>query len=95
MPECVAKNLHALTRCAVPRGPAVARSGAALQRAAADQVPGATLVDLTGYVCPQDTCAPVIGGVLVFRDTHHLTGTYARSLAPMLETPIRAGLAGP
>ena len=92
MPECVAKNLHSLTKCAVPRTKAVARSGAALQRAAAARVPGARVVDLTDYVCPRETCAPVIGGVLVFRDTHHLTRTYARSLAPLLEPGIRDSL---
>lgn len=37
---------------------------------------GVTLIDLTDAICPTDPCAPVIGGVLVYRDDHHLTATY-------------------
>lgn len=43
------------------------------------------LVDLTDQVCPTATCLPVIGEVLVYRQSHHLTATYAATLAPALE----------
>ena len=38
------------------------------------------LIDLTDQVCFADTCPAVIDDVLVWRDTHHLTATYARLL---------------
>ena len=36
-------------------------------------------------------CPVVVGNVLIYRDNHHLTATYARSLAPFLSTAL-AGL---
>ncbi|WP_053071783.1 SGNH hydrolase domain-containing protein [Cellulomonas sp. A375-1] len=88
MKHCVADHLERLSECAVPRAPAVARSAQAWQRAAVARVPRAELVDLTDVVCPADRCAPVIGNVLVWRDSHHLTATYARTTAPFLDEAL-------
>ena len=44
--------------------------------------PGASLVDLTSHYCTADTCPLVIGGVIVFRDRHHISGTWSRTLGP-------------
>jgi hypothetical protein len=52
---------------------------------AAPRSPGVTLVDMNGFICPQDRCSPIVGNVLVYRDKHHLTATYAATLAPTLE----------
>ncbi|MEL7976899.1 acyltransferase family protein [Isoptericola sp. F-RaC21] len=60
---------------------------------AADDVPGASFVDLTSLYCRGGTCPAVIGGVNVYRDTHHLTATYAKTMTPYLERELRdAGL---
>ncbi|HWJ84429.1 MAG TPA: acyltransferase family protein [Cellulomonas sp.] len=84
VPECVAEHTQAwTTQCTVDREAAVARSALAQQRAAAD-VSGVPLVDLDDYVCPDGACPAIIGDVLVWRDAHHLTATYARTLAPRL-----------
>ena len=88
VPECVATHLPDLEECAVPREEAVDRSGQAQLSAAAEQTPGVDVVDLTEYVCPQEECLPVVGGVLTHSDSHHLTATYARSLAPRLEEEL-------
>jgi peptidoglycan/LPS O-acetylase OafA/YrhL len=45
-------------------------------------------IDMTKYICPDDTCPTRIGGALVYRDTHHLTGTYSRTLAPHLGSAL-------
>lgn len=45
----------------------------------------ATLVDLNDRFCIQGMCPPVVGGVLVYRDSNHITAVYARSLADPLE----------
>ncbi|MGN0110778.1 MAG: SGNH hydrolase domain-containing protein, partial [Cellulosimicrobium funkei] len=44
----------------------------------------AQLIDLTRYYCSDGECPAVIGGVVVYRDGHHLTATYVESLAPVL-----------
>ena len=41
--------------------------------------------DMTEYFCDEDMCSPVIGNVLVYRDTHHLTASYSMTMAPALE----------
>ncbi|MFE5292853.1 acyltransferase family protein [Isoptericola sp. NPDC056618] len=56
---------------------------------AAEEVPGASFVDLTPLYCRDDTCPAVIGGVNVYRDTHHLTATYTRTMTPYLERELR------
>ena len=41
-------------------------------------------LDLTDYICPDRTCEPVIGNVLVYRQGSHITKTYIDTLAPFL-----------
>lgn len=82
--DCVAKQPKAYAECAFDREAAIRSSAAGTQRAAAAKLPGVAIVDLTDYICPTKTCAPVIGDVLVYRQGSHLTNTYARSLAPAL-----------
>lgn len=84
--------------CVIPRASAVRANTIAL---AARSVRGVHVIDMTDSICPQDTCGPVVGNLVVYRDTHHLTATYAIALAPYLEQeiarsharllPIRAG----
>jgi peptidoglycan/LPS O-acetylase OafA/YrhL len=45
---------------------------------------GAHLVDLSDFYCWNGSCPLVIGHVLVYRDTHHITATFSRTLAPFL-----------
>jgi hypothetical protein len=45
---------------------------------------GATFIDPTPWICRTDPCPAVTGRLLVFRDQHHLTATYARALAERL-----------
>ena len=40
------------------------------------------------FFCPNNTCLPVIGNVVVYRDKHHMTKGYALSLAPALEEKL-------
>lgn len=47
-------------------------------------LPGSHLVDLSDYYCHADTCPPIIGNVIVYRDADHITATFARTLAPFL-----------
>jgi peptidoglycan/LPS O-acetylase OafA/YrhL len=82
-----------------PAGPACALS----RRIALDPDPAAVaarrlrspryrVLDLTPFFCDARRCEPVIGGVLVYKDTTHLTGLYARTLAPYLGRAVRAAV---
>lgn len=57
---------------------------------AAGQTSGVLGVDLTDSLCDEQTCYPVVGGVVVYRDRHHFSATYARSLAPLLLDRLNA-----
>ena len=57
------------------------------ERAAAATT-GAGLVNLTKDVCGAAPCPVVVHDMIVFRDNHHLTATFARSLAPELTAAI-------
>jgi hypothetical protein len=93
--ECASSHRHQLTRCAVARGDAVDRKGQSWRQVQDEAMAGLTkvsAVDLTDAICPADPCAAVIGGVLVYYDAHHLTATYAASLAPRLGDEIQRAL---
>ena len=45
---------------------------------------GVPVIDMTHGFCADGVCPMVIGNVTVWRDYHHFTATYARTLAPAL-----------
>lgn len=70
----------AASRCTTPRS--FGLGGVDPMLAAVASSPGASLLDLTSHYCTADTCPLVIGGVIVFRDRHHISGTWSRTLGP-------------
>ncbi|MGP4074844.1 acyltransferase family protein [Halobacillus sp. K22] len=48
--------------------------------------------DLTDKFCNEDECKPIIGNVLVYQDGHHLTRTYAKTLAPYVGEEVSEAL---
>ena len=86
--QCLDGGLAAdATRCDLPEDQAF--PDPQVYEEAADEVPGASFVDLTSLYCRDGTCPAVIGGVNVYRDTHHLTATYTRTMTPYLERELR------
>ena len=89
LPGCVAQHPDALTQCTFDRDQANHATGTALAAATA-ATPGVTGIDLGDAVCPTQRCAPVIGGVLLYRDLNHMSNTYATTLAPRLDKLLPA-----
>jgi hypothetical protein len=52
------------------------------------------VVDLTPHFCGRRRCFPVVGGVLVHKDTDHLTRRFSRTLGPYLLRATDRILAG-
>lgn len=46
------------------------------------------IIDLTRYMCTDERCPAVLGGVSVYRDHSHLSGTWIETLKPYLEPPF-------
>jgi peptidoglycan/LPS O-acetylase OafA/YrhL len=81
VPDCVSANPDQLSRCTAPR--AEADRGGAELNAAAEQL-NLPVIDLFDAICPTRECASVIGSVIVYADTNHVTSYYIGSLVPRL-----------
>ncbi|WP_233189110.1 acyltransferase family protein [Subtercola sp. Z020] len=49
---------------------------------------GATVVDMTPYLCSTTVCPVIDGNLLMYRDNHHLTATFSAALADALGARI-------
>ncbi|MGV9411560.1 acyltransferase family protein [Nocardia sp. NPDC003693] len=58
--------------------------------AAAASYPSVFPLDLSNAVCRPERCRVSEGNILIYRDEHHLTASYSRSLAPELGRQIGA-----
>jgi SGNH domain (fused to AT3 domains) len=86
-PSCLRSAGHAAASCTVAAADAIIPDPPTVVAAA--EVPAAHLIDMNRYVCAA-RCRPIVGNVLVFRDAHHLTATYAATTAPYLERALRS-----
>ncbi len=57
---------------------------------AARQTPGVYPIDLTPIICPAGRCQVAVNGFTVMRDHGHLTASFAKSLAPIIENELEA-----
>jgi len=82
--ECVAENLHNLKTCAFKpkRHPEL---GFDVEAAKATGTP---IVDPMPILCSNGRCPAVIGNALVYRDSYHVSATYAVTMAPWLEKEL-------
>jgi hypothetical protein len=46
------------------------------------------LIDLTDAFCDPTTCHAVIGGLIAYRDPHHLSSTFAITLIPRIRAEL-------
>jgi len=82
--ECLTKHADDVRVCATARDIAVRPDMTRTLRQAADAA-GATFVDPSVLVCPDDPCPVVDGRYLITYDTSHLTPVYARLVSGQLE----------
>lgn len=89
-PECIARSAEVDAPCSLERS-SVDRPN--LMSTLADQRPDlVSYVPLTQLFCDESRCYALIGGVVVYSDSHHLTTTYSRTLAGYLGSSIAAAL---
>lgn len=100
VPACVARAAWRLrgvpvSACTVRDVDASDGAAYAAERAAAARYPNVESVDLNGLICPGGACAAERDGMLVYRDDHHLTATFVRTLYDYVTAVIDpAGEAG-
>ena len=90
VPDCLASYLGDYRRCSFTRKIGFGSAMGSREQGAA-KATGAGLIDLTAQVCPgTGNCQPVINNVIVWRDQHHLTATFAVTLAPAVDEKLMA-----
>ena len=91
-PDCLATPGRSVDECTLLRDEAYAMVDQTAL--AASQDPRVRVANISDGICLPDTCPPIIGNVLVYRDAHHLTATYARTLRDHLGPELDAALGG-
>ncbi|WP_459957265.1 acyltransferase family protein [Nocardia sp. IFM 10818] len=79
--DCLAAGGDRLS-CGMQRPDALSPTNPAADPAT--DFPRVHTLDLNDAVCEPEVCAVVEGNILIYHDEHHLTASYARSLAPEL-----------
>jgi hypothetical protein len=79
--ECVVENRQSPGDCAFDREAAMSANTSQMT---ASELTGLPLVETTAWICGETLCPAVVDGILVWRDLHHLTATFAEHLAPEL-----------
>jgi hypothetical protein len=91
MLDCLATNPQDPTVCSRPRAEAVVPTAmtVGVELADSDRI---QLVDLTDHFCDEHRCYATVGGAIVYYDFDHLTGQFARTLAPFLLEELGGGM---
>lgn len=59
-----------------------------------EDIPGnVKFADMSEYFCTDEMCPPIIGNVLVYRDEHHFTTLYSKTMGPALKEHLEPVLA--
>ncbi|MBE3074643.1 MAG: hypothetical protein IMZ75_06805 [Actinobacteria bacterium] len=90
VPDCVAANPDNLSKCAVNQVKSLWEDGPEVR--AAKTHPGVTIIDLTSTMCADGVCPAVINGIIVYRDSNHITATYSRSMHQQMAESLRGVL---
>lgn len=77
IPNCVAQNVDDWSVCSTGRDQALAPAALNL---VTEKDPDVLLLDFDDEFCTATSCPSVIGNVLVYRDSHHLSATFSRTM---------------
>ena len=87
VPTCLAQNPTDRMACSMPREFALPGSASAMAALQLDDR-RVHVIDLSAQFCDADTCYPVVGDLIVYRDYSHISADYARALVPYLLTAV-------
>lgn len=87
-PECleprvrVYRDLTGAGHCVASAYTSAGNDIYAALRSAASPFQNVHVIDMTNTICPNGLCAAERAGAVIFRDSHHMTSTFAATLAP-------------
>jgi len=83
--KCIESNKEWIAKCVPPRERALRQNNLYFTA----KMLNVEILDFSDYFCDAQHCPAIIGGTMVYRDSHHMTATFARSLSE----PLREKLA--
>jgi len=86
---CLSAHPKSTLACATPAATAISSDWIAVERQIA-KTNGISLIEPQLWVCPTDPCPVVIGNLLTYFDTGHMTATFSQALAGRLKTALDA-----
>ena len=86
VPECLDRSGDAAAACGSAR--ADVYTDDVLEEAARTLPQTVDLLDTSSYFCTDEVCPALVGNVRVYMDSGHVTGTYMRTVAPLLEPDL-------
>ena len=89
-PACVAAHQNRLTACIQSTAGALWEPRRRASVAKLAKSLGVVVIDPIPWMCLNGKCPIVIGNVLVYRDNHHISRTFARLVTPMIEAQLPA-----
>jgi peptidoglycan/LPS O-acetylase OafA/YrhL len=92
VPSCVSAHLNDLQACATPLSVAVNGQGRRTEGTVAERA-GARYVDVARWMCFHESCPPIVGNLLVYRDDNHLTTGYAAWLTAVIDAEVQLSIA--
>ena len=87
VPICLSKSVSRATDCVKAKSEAVraSRMQTVIDSAIRN---GVQYLDVQNWVCDPDNCPVIVGNILVYRDSHHLTTNYVRFLTPLFAEAV-------
>lgn len=90
--QCVGRALLIgtvdIARCAQARDVALSPQVKEAERTAVQAVPGASVIDLSDYYCAANTCSTYVDGIIVMRDTNHISVAMTQHLSEPLSQAL-------
>ena len=93
VPICLGRHYPDSKGCDFDAAAALNPEVFAAERAAAEGMANVRFVDMDDIICPGAVCPAILRGLIIYRDQDHMTGVFARSLAPELRIRLISILA--
>jgi len=87
VPICLSENVSSVGNCTFSRERGIRQSRLDTNIAAAVDN-SAQVLDVTNWLCTDKACPVIVGNLLVYRDSNHITTKYAEWLAPLIDAAV-------
>lgn len=87
VPICLSENISSVRNCSFSRERGIRQSRLDTNIAAAVDN-AAQVLDVTNWLCTDKACPVIVGNLLVYRDSNHITTKYAEWLAPLIDAAV-------